>query len=202
MIATDSASRSSRSPNPLPKSSPNAACSSLEPAAAEPEDRPAAADLVDGRRELRGQARVAERVRRDEEAEPGAARHRRDGRERRPALELRVAGVALVGQEVVVDPEVVRAARPRPSARPRGATASRSAGPRTRRRSGRGAGADGPVLRASARWYARPAIAATRCPPPVPAERRAPPSWSGSTSVAARSRSGRRATRTRSSSPR
>ena len=41
--------------------------------------------------------------------EPGPLRDRGDRGERRPALELRVAPVALVGEQVVVDPEVVEA---------------------------------------------------------------------------------------------
>ena len=69
---------------------------------------------------------------------PSRARGRHGGqrRQRRPALELRVVAIGLVGEEVVVDPEVVGAARPRPRRRRPAGTASRSAGPRRRRRSG------------------------------------------------------------------
>src|SRR4051794_11675276 len=42
-----------------------------EPAAAEPQDGPATADLVERGRQLRGEARVAKRVRRDQESQPG-----------------------------------------------------------------------------------------------------------------------------------
>ena len=67
--------------------------------------------MVDGRRELGGQAGVAERVGRHEQPEPGAAGDRRHGRERRPALQLRVGRVALVGEQVVVQPDRIPAGR-------------------------------------------------------------------------------------------
>ncbi len=81
----------------------------LEPAATEPEDEAPVREMVDGRRELRGQARVPERVRADEQAEPDALGQDGERRERRPALELGVRRVALVRQQVVVHPEAVPA---------------------------------------------------------------------------------------------
>ena len=81
----------------------------LEPAATEAEDEPSARQVVDRGRELRGQPRTAERVGADEQAEADALGHRRERRDRRPALELRVGWVALVGQQVIVDPQRVPA---------------------------------------------------------------------------------------------
>src|SRR4029079_8720463 len=76
----------------------------LDPAAADAEDRPSATDVVDGRRHLRDESRVAERVRAHEMTDPRPGRDRGHGRQRRPALELRSVGVALVVEEVIVDP--------------------------------------------------------------------------------------------------
>ena len=53
-------------------SMPNASCSALEPGAADAEDGPAVADVVERRRELRGEPGVAERVRADHQPEPDA----------------------------------------------------------------------------------------------------------------------------------
>ena len=72
MSPTASSSRSRRSPKPLPKSIPNASCSrSNQPPPSPSTDRPPLI-VVDRGRELGGQARVAERVGGDEQAEPGA----------------------------------------------------------------------------------------------------------------------------------
>ena len=135
MSATASSSRSSRSPKPAPKSIPNASCSRSN----QPPPRPRIArpprQVVEGRRELRGQPRVAERVGGDEQAEPDAPGHRRERRERRPALEL--AGRAGRPRRPAGD----RRPRASPSRPPRRrGTASRSsgqpsAGSRTPRRS-------------------------------------------------------------------
>ena len=73
MSPTASSSRSSRSPKPRAEVEPEGVVLALEPAAAETEDEPAARQVVDGRRELGGQPRVAERVGADEQAEPDAA---------------------------------------------------------------------------------------------------------------------------------
>ena len=82
-----------------------------EPARADPEDEPAARDVVERRRELCGEARIAKRVRGDQQAQPGAGRQGRERGQRGPALELRVVPVALVGEEVIVEPEAVEARR-------------------------------------------------------------------------------------------
>ena len=66
----------------------------LEPRAAETEDGAPAADVVERRRRLRHEPRVAERVRADEQAEPEAFGGHRPAGERRPALEDRLVRVA------------------------------------------------------------------------------------------------------------
>ena len=92
-----SSSRSSRSPKPGPEVEPERVVLALEPAAAEPRTArpPDTWSRVVG--ELGGQARVAEGVGADEQAEPDALGHGGERGERRPALELRVERVALVG---------------------------------------------------------------------------------------------------------
>src|SRR5439155_168431 len=89
---------------PAAEVEPEGAVLVLEPAAPEPEDQPTTADVVDRGRELRREARVAERVRGDQQAEPGPGCHRGKGRQGRPALELGVVPSGFVGQEVVVEP--------------------------------------------------------------------------------------------------
>ncbi len=79
----------------------------LEPRAADPEHEPAAREVVERRRHLRGESRVPERVRGDEVADPRASRQRGESSQRSPALELRIMPVALVGEEVIVQPEAV-----------------------------------------------------------------------------------------------
>ncbi len=81
----------------------------LEPTAAEAEHRATAGLVVERGRQLGDQPRIPERRRRHEQAEADACRDRRHGRERRPALELRIGPVGLVRQEVVVEPERVPA---------------------------------------------------------------------------------------------
>jgi hypothetical protein len=80
-----------------------------EPAAADAQDEPAVRHVVQGRRELGRQARVPERVSGHEQPEAGFGRQRCERGKRRPALELPVAPVALVGEEVIVEPETVEA---------------------------------------------------------------------------------------------
>ena len=79
----------------------------LHPRAADAEDRPAAADVVERRGGLGHDARVAERVGADEQAEPRALGGHRPRRERRPALEDRLVRVAEDRVQVVPGPEVV-----------------------------------------------------------------------------------------------
>ena len=109
MSPTASSSRSSRSPKPDTEVDAEGVVLALEPAAAEAEDEPALRQVVDGRGELRGEARVAERVGGHEQAEADVLRQDGKGRQRRPALHLGVGRVALVGEEVIVDPEGVPA---------------------------------------------------------------------------------------------
>ncbi len=172
----------------------------LEPAAADAQDRAAAADVVEGRRELGRQAGVAEGVGRDEQADPRPGGHGRDRGQRRPALELGVAPVALVGEQVVVEPEVVEAGGLGPDD---GVAKLRPAGPLDPERR-----AEAHRHRSPPRPY-RTDVAAPARPVPRPAPaveparrsrpRSATPSSPGTTRTAAASPSGRPATRTRCS---
>ena len=81
----------------------------LEPAPTEAEDEASARQVVDRGGELRGQPRTAERVGTDEEAQADALGRRGERRDRRPAFELRVGRIALVGQQVIVDPQRIPA---------------------------------------------------------------------------------------------
>jgi hypothetical protein len=81
----------------------------LEPAGPDPEDRPTARDVVERRRQLRRQPDVAERVRADQEADLDAVGQRSDGRKRGPTLQLAVGPVALIREEMVVDPDRIPA---------------------------------------------------------------------------------------------
>ena len=92
-----------------PEVEPERVVLGLEPAATEAEDEASARQVVDRGRELRGQPRTAERVGADEQAQADALGHRGERRDRRPALELRVGRIALVGQQVIVDPQRVPA---------------------------------------------------------------------------------------------
>ena len=111
--APDDLDRLGESIEPLPEAAPEVEPERrvliLEPAAAEAEDRPPVTDLIQGRGELRRQPRVAERVRCDQQPEPDAGRDRGGRGEGRPAFELGIRRIALVRQEMVVDPDVVRA---------------------------------------------------------------------------------------------
>ena len=92
-----------------PEVEPERLVLALEPAPAETEHEAPVREVVDGRRELGGQARVAEGVGGHQQAEPDLLGEHSEGGECRPALELRVGGVAFVGEQVVVDPERVPA---------------------------------------------------------------------------------------------
>ena len=81
----------------------------FEPATAETQDRPPARDVVERRRELRRQAGIAERIRAHQQAKANALRERRDRGQRGPALELGVVPVALVRQQVIVQPQRIPA---------------------------------------------------------------------------------------------
>ena len=81
----------------------------LEPPAAEAEDEPAIGHVLDGRGELGGQPGVAKGVGGNKKAQSRSLREDGQRRQRRPALEFGVGRVALVGEQVVVDPEGVPA---------------------------------------------------------------------------------------------
>ena len=198
MISTDSASRSRRSPNPVPKSSPNAACSSSNQPPPSPRiARPPLmwSTVVASFAVSPGLRNVFAATRR-----PSRARvvTRRDGRERRPALELRGR------RRRPRRPGGGRRSRGRRRRRPRpSSTASRSDGQSVRWTQNAapirtGWGAMGRCTLGSG--HRRDAVRSGRCRPRRPCRPpRAPPSWPGSTTAAARSRSVRRAIRTRSS---
>ena len=79
----------------------------LVPSPAEAQDRPAAADVVDGRDRLGDEARVPEGDGAHEQAEPDATGHRRPGSEARVPLEHGPVGVPDGGEQVVPGPQVV-----------------------------------------------------------------------------------------------
>ena len=79
----------------------------LEPGAADPQDRPTLRDVIEGRRELGGQPRVAEGVRADHQAERRPDGHRRQRTEGRPALEDRALPRPDDRVEVVPGPQAV-----------------------------------------------------------------------------------------------
>ncbi len=83
----------------------------LEPAAADAQDGAPARYVVKGRRELRGEARIAEGVGGHHRAQVHPGRERRERRQRCPALELGARPVALVGQQVVVQPDGIETGR-------------------------------------------------------------------------------------------
>jgi A/G-specific adenine glycosylase len=89
----------------------------LEPSSADTEHDATVADVVDGGRDLRGEARSAKGVRADEKPQACAARGCRDSGEGRPTLQLRVRPVSLVGEQVVVQPDAVEAGSLRLEAR-------------------------------------------------------------------------------------
>ena len=96
----------------------------LEPGAAEPEDRAAARQVVERRRELRRQARVAERVGGDHQPERRPLGDLRPAREDRPALEDRALPRADDRVQVVPRPERRGARRGRRAPPRRGSPAS------------------------------------------------------------------------------
>src|SRR5512146_2004056 len=99
---------------------------SLEPATAEAEDEPTVRQVVERRGELGRQARIAERVGRDEQAEPRPADDLGQGGEAGPALELVVSPISLVGQQVIVQPDRVESG---PFGEPSGGDQRRPIGP-------------------------------------------------------------------------
>ena len=78
----------------------------LHPGAADPQDGPAAADVVEGRGRLRDDTGIPERVGAHEKPEPSLLGRHRPGRQHRPALEDRLVRVTEDGVEVVPRPEV------------------------------------------------------------------------------------------------
>ena len=97
----------------------------LEPGAADAEHGPPVADVVEGRRELRRQPRVAERVRPDHQPEPDPPRDR--GRGRRASTSPRGSAAPTARRSRGGDPT----SRPSPSRRPRPRSAvSRNSGQR------------------------------------------------------------------------
>jgi len=92
-----------------PEVEPECPVLAREPPAAEAEDETPAGQVVERRRELRGQAGIAEGVGGHEQAEPRGAGQWRQRGEGRPALELGVPPIALVGEQVVVEPQAVEA---------------------------------------------------------------------------------------------
>ena len=81
----------------------------LEPARAQPEDQPAAGDVIDGARHVGEQVRVAVGVAGHERAEVDALRGLGHGREQAPALEVRAVAVAEEREEVIPGEERVGA---------------------------------------------------------------------------------------------
>ena len=167
---------------------PEAEVLALPPAGADPDERPASRDHVEGGRRLGGDPRRPERHRGDQRAEPQAGVEPGEQAERHPRLRDRLPGGAdlrdldqVVHQRqareagLVGGQRDVRAARPR-GRRPRGS--ARPGAPRRGRRGARG--------RAPAR---PPRPVPPRCPPPRrpgPSPRpRAPPAPAGSRGPAA-----------------
>ena len=98
----------------------------LEPAAAEPEDRPTSRHVIERRGELGRESRIPDGVGTDEQAKSHALGQDRQGRKDCPTLGLRIGRVALVGQQVIVDPERIPARR---LGREAGVAQGRPAGP-------------------------------------------------------------------------
>ena len=98
-------------PEPRPEVDAEGPVLVAEPRPAHAHDRPAAADVVDGRHRLHRQPRVAERVGADEQAEPDPLGRLGGGGERRVALEDRLVGIAEDREQVVPGPQVVVAER-------------------------------------------------------------------------------------------
>ena len=138
--STDSSNRSRRSPTLAPNSMPIGVVLALEPGAADRQDRPAVADVVERRGQLGGQAGVAEGVGADHQADPDPAGQRGPRGEHGPAFEDRLSATSPGW------PSGGPRSRPRPSrpSRPRrprpGSRASRSPATRPGRRSASRAG--------------------------------------------------------------
>ncbi len=96
---------------PAAEIEPEGVVLALEPSSADAQHRPATRDVVDRGRDLRRQPRVAQRVRGDHQAKSGPGRDGCRSGERRPALELGIGPVALVRQQVIVEPQVVETGR-------------------------------------------------------------------------------------------
>jgi hypothetical protein len=79
----------------------------LEPRPADAQHGPAVADVVEGRRELGGQAGVAERVGPDHQAQPNARGQRAEPGKGRPALEDRLFPRAEDRKQVIPCPDAV-----------------------------------------------------------------------------------------------
>ena len=98
-------------PDAGPEVDPERVVLALEPGAADPEDRPAVADVIEGRRQLGGEARVPERVGPDHQAEPDPGRQRRPRGQGQPALEDGLAPRPLDRHQVIPRPERIPARR-------------------------------------------------------------------------------------------
>ncbi len=96
---------------PVAEVDPERCVLELEPRAADAEDRPPAADVVDRDRRLHGQARVAERVRPDEQPEGDSLGGLGQRSESGVALVDRLVRVAEDRVDVVPGPQVVVAER-------------------------------------------------------------------------------------------
>src|SRR6478736_6521425 len=79
----------------------------LEPCRADAEDRPPTRDVVEGRRHLCGQGRLAEWVGPYHQPDPDVLGRLRPGSQRQPALERRAGGIALDGIQMIPRPEGV-----------------------------------------------------------------------------------------------
>ena len=104
---TASSSQSRRWPGLAPKSMPWARVLVVEPRAAEAEDRPAVADVVERRGHLGHEPGIAEGVGTDQQPQPDARCDLRPRGQRHPALEDRLLRLAEDRVQVVPRPEVV-----------------------------------------------------------------------------------------------
>src|SRR4029079_18901288 len=92
-----------------PEVDPERLVLAVEPRAADPEDGPAVADMVESGGELRGQPGVAERVGAHHQPEPNPGRDRADRHQERPALEDRLLPRPEDREEVIPGPDRVPA---------------------------------------------------------------------------------------------
>src|SRR5262249_27220238 len=95
---------------PGPEVDPVPLVLALEPGTTDAEDRPPAGEVVERRRELRGEPRVTEGVGADHEPEGRPLRHLRPPGEDRPALEDRALPRPTDAHQVVPGPQVRGAA--------------------------------------------------------------------------------------------